>query len=435
MTKEKLKKSINLVEAMAIVIGMIIGSGIFLKPAVVFSNAGSSALGIIAWIAGGIISLASALTIAEIAAAIPKTGGLYIYLRELFGDIWGFLLGWVQTVISYPAAVAALAIAFAGFASFFVPLNDIQQKFTAGGILIFLIVMNIIATKFGGIIQTISTVGKLIPVFAIILFGLIKGQSHDITFTAVKQASTSMGLGAAILGTLWAYDGWIGVTNMAGELKNPKRDLPKSIILGVICVMGVYVLFNIALVNVVPMEQIINSKNPVSDIAVKLFGSKGGALIVAGMMISVFGTMNGYLMTGARVPFAMAERKEIPLHKYLGKSHPKFQTPTNSLLLEGLLAVIYIFSGSFDTLSDLIMFVLWIFFVVGVFGIFVLRKKVSPEKRPYKVPLYPITPLVGILGGSYILVSTILNAPLNSFIGIGITLLGLPVFYYLKNHN
>lgn len=431
MSTKKLKKSVTFTEAIAIVIGMIIGSGIFLKPGIVFNNAGSTGMGLLAWVVGGVISLASALTIAEIGAAIPKTGGLYVYLEELYGDVWGFLLGWVQTVISYPASGAALAIAFTSFATFFIPMNSLQQKLVAAGILLFVILMNIIATKFGGIIQTVSTVGKLIPVAAIVIFGLIKGEVHDITF-AQSAVTTGMGFGAAILGTLWAYDGWIGVTNMAGELKDPKKDLPRSIILGVTSVMVIYALFNVALANVLPIDKIVASQSPVSDAAMLLFGKKGGTFIIAGMMVSVFGALNGYLMTGARVPFAMAERKQLPFHEVLGKAHPKFKTPGNALIFEGALAVLYILSGSFNTLTDLLVFVLWIFFVMGVIGIFILRKKIPAEQRPYKVPLYPITPLVGIFGGGYILVSTIMSSPVNSLIGIGITVLGLPVFYYLK---
>lgn len=434
MSDKTLKKSVTFIEAIAIVIGMIIGSGIFLKPGIVFNNAGSTGMGLLAWAVGGIISLASALTIAEIGAAIPKTGGLYTYLEELYGDVWGFLLGWVQTVISYPASAAALAIAFTSFTTLFIPMSPTQQKLVAAGILAFVILMNIIATKFGGVIQTVSTIGKLIPVAAIVIFGIMKGDIHGISF-APSAAATGLGFGAAILGTLWAYDGWIGVTNMAGELKNPEKDLPRSIIIGVFSVMSIYVVFNIALAKVVPFDALVASSSPVSDAAVILFGNKGGTFIIAGMIVSVFGALNGYLMTGSRVPFAMAEKKQLPFYKILGKTHDKFKTPANALILEGVLAVLYIMSGSFNTLTDLLVFVLWIFFVMGVVGIFVLRKKVPAEKRPYKVPLYPITPLVGIVGGGYILVSTVMSSPTNSIIGIGITLIGLPVFYYLKKKN
>jgi APA family basic amino acid/polyamine antiporter len=430
MTTKELKKSVTFIEAIAIVIGMIIGSGIFLKPGIVLNNAGSPMMGILAWVAGGIVTLASALTVAEIASAIPKTGGLYTYLEELYGEKWGFLLGWVQTVISYPASGAALAIALATYSTYFIPMDAFQQKLLAVAVLVFVIIMNIIATKYGGIIQTVSTVGKLIPIAAIILIGLMSGTAHD--FRSVASATAGAGFGAAILGTLWAYDGWIGVTNMAGELKNPSKELPRSIILGVVSVTIVYVLVNFAMLNVLPMEQIIASERPASDVAIQLFGNGGATFITAGIIISVFGAMNGYLMTGARVPFAMGERKQLPFSKHLAKLSPRFGTPANALILQCVFAVLYIFSGTFNTLTDLLVFVLWIFFVMGVYGVFILRKKVAADSIPYKVPLYPFVPIVGIIGGVYILFSTIISSPVNSLVGIAITLAGLPVYYYLK---
>ena len=330
MKNTSLKKNITLIEAMAIVVGMIIGSGIFLKPGIVLQSAGSPLMSILAWITGGIITLASALTIAEIAAVIPKSGGLYVYLSELYGEAFGFLLGWVQTIISYPASVAAQAIAFATYANFFIPFTNIQQKIIAVSILAFILLMNVLATKFGGIIQTVATIGKLIPISAIIIFGLImKTNLNSSTVTNVMTKGT--GFGAAILGTLWAYDGWISVTNMAGELKNPEKNLPKVISIGVIFVIAVYAVFNIAIFNTLTTNQIISSKTPAADVANVLFGSNGGILITAGIMISVFGALNGYLMTGARIPFSMGEKKQLPFSNTIGKIHPKFNTPANSV--------------------------------------------------------------------------------------------------------
>ncbi|WP_129595807.1 APC family permease [Anaerophilus nitritogenes] len=430
MTQQNLKKTLTFTQAISLVVGMIIGSGIFLKPGIVFKNAGSPGLGILAWVAGGIITLASALTIAEIASAIPKTGGLYIYLEELYGEIWGFLLGWVQTVIAYPAAIGALAIAFATFSSYFVPLDNFGQKILATCSLGFLLVMNIISTRYGGIIQIISTIGKLLPIVVIIVVGLIKGEAHDIHF--IQTSIEGAGFGTAILGTLWAYDGWIGVTNVAGELKNPSKELPRAIVLGVGTVIVVYVLVNFSILNVMPIAEIITAQRPASAVANILLGSGGGAFITIGIMVSVFGAMNGYVMTGSRVPLAMGERNHLPFSNYLKKIHPSFGTPVNALMIQFLLAVAYIFSGTFNTLTDLLIFVLWIFFVMGVGGIFILRKKVSKEERKYEVPMYPIVPLIGILGGIYILYSTIISSPMNSLIGIIITLTGIPIFYYLK---
>lgn len=434
MKNTSLKKNITLIEAMAIVVGMIIGSGIFLKPGIVLQSAGSPLMSILAWITGGIITLASALTIAEIAAVIPKSGGLYVYLSELYGEAFGFLLGWVQTIISYPASVAAQAIAFATYANFFIPFTNIQQKIIAVSILAFILLMNVLATKFGGIIQTVATIGKLIPISAIIIFGLImKTNLNSSTVTNVMTKGT--GFGAAILGTLWAYDGWISVTNMAGELKNPEKNLPKVISIGVIFVIAVYAVFNIAIFNTLTTNQIISSKTPAADVANVLFGSNGGILITAGIMISVFGALNGYLMTGARIPFSMGEKKQLPFSNTIGKIHPKFNTPANSLIIESFIAIIYIMSGTFNTLTDLLVFVLWIFFTMGVCGVFLLRKRFPQEKGLYKAPFYPLTPIIGIIGGIYILVNTLIDSPKNSLVGIIITILGLPVYRFINKNK
>lgn len=433
MTNKTLKKNVTFVEAMAIVVGMIIGSGIFLKPGIVLQSAGSPFMAILAWVAGGIITLASALAIAEIASAIPKSGGLYTYLGELYGDVFGFLLGWVQTIISYPASVAAQTIAFATYANFFIPMNDIQQKLVAVSVLAFILLMNVISTKFGGVIQTLATVGKLIPIVAIIFVGLTFNSVQEISGSNAIPAGT--GFGAAILGTLWAYDGWISVTNMAGELKNPSKDLPKVISFGVIFVILVYAIFNIVIFKVLPLNAIVASKTPAADAAVAMFGSKGGTFITAGIMVSVFGALNGYLMTGARVPMVMGQKGQLPFSEMISKIHPKFVTPANSLIIQSLIAIIYILSGTFNTLTDLLVFVLWIFFTMGVYGVFLLRKKYPKKDWLYKVPLYPFTPIVGIVGGIYILINTIMDSPLFSFVGIGITLLGLPVYYYINKNK
>ncbi|OWR30179.1 amino acid permease [Saccharibacillus sp. O23] len=434
-TGTELRKSVTFLEAMAIVVGMIIGSGIFLKPGIVLADAGSFGLSILAWGAGGIITLASALSVAEIAATIPRAGGLYAYLEDLYGEAVGFLLGWVQAVISYPASVAALAIAFASYSGYFLPMNGWQQKLLAIGILLFILLMNVISTKYGGIIQLLATAGKLIPVVGIVAFGLLSGSQPGFAGVSGLATGAAAGFGAAILGTLWAYDGWIGVTNMAGEMKNPAKTLPKVILIGVSFVIVVYVLFNLAIFRSLSFEQIVSSPTPGADAAQALLGSGGGAFITAGIIVSVLGALNGYLMTAARVPQAMGERGIVPFSGFLRRIHPRFGTPANALIFQAALAIVYIFSGTFNTLTDLLVFVLWIFFTAGVFGVFVLRRTVGTEPGRYRVPLYPITPIVGIAGGLYILVSTLMDSPVRSLIGIGITLIGLPVFYWMKRRT
>ena len=429
-------KSVGFLQGLAIVVGMIIGSGIFLKPSVVLSQAGSPVMALCAWIIGGLVTLCSALSIAEIASNIPRAGGLYTYLEELYGGKVGFLLGWVQSIISYPASVAAQAIAFATYSAYFIPMGVWEQRLLALCVLALLLGLNILSTRCGGIIQVAATVGKLVPVIAILGVGLFSGVAPGASgLSSELIGSGQASIGAAILGTLWAYDGWIGVTNMAAEMKNPKKNLPKVISVGIIFVIIAYALFNIVLFNVVDGDRLAVSDTPGADAALALFGEGGTAFLTAGIMISVFGALNGYLMTAARVPQAMAERKQLPLSDILGRMHPKFGTPANALIMQAILAVVYILSGSFNLLTDLLIFVLWIFFTLGVVGVFILRKRSLSAKDNYRVPLYPLTPIIGIAGSVFILGSTILDSPGLSLLGIGVTLLGIPVYLFLKKKH
>jgi len=432
-----LKKEIGLIEAITIVIGVVIGSGIFFKASSVFKNAGTPMLGILAWVIGGLITIASALTVAEIAGAIPKTGGVFVYLKELYGEKWAFLFGWMQTLIYVPGVAAALSIVFVTQSTYFIPsMTIIEQKILAIFILFFVMGINVLSTKLGSKVQVVATFGKLIPIFVIVIFGLLKGTAHDFVAPVVSSTSVgAAGFGAAIIGTLWAYDGWINVGNMAGELKNPKKDLPKSIIIGLIAIIVVYILINVAIINIMPVANVISSSKPASDAAVILFGEIGAALIAAGIMISIFGALNGYLMTGVRVPFAMAQDNLFPFSNFFGKVNEKFETPVNTFVFEVIIASLYVLSGSFDTLTNLAVFVMWIFFVMCVAGIFILRSKHKDLETPYKVPFYPIVPLIGIVGGIYILVSTFITDSSNAIYGIVMTLVGLPVYFYISKKN
>lgn len=428
-----LRKDLGFLAAVSIVVGVVIGSGIFFKPGTVIRNAGSGSAALLAWVLGGLITLAAGLTIAELAAAIPKTGGLYIYMNEIYGDFWGFLLGWVQTVIYTPGSVAALAIVFATQASVLVPMGAITQKLLAIGVMALLLIFNIVGTKQGGIVQTVATVGKLIPIVAITVWGLLRGGAEATPAVLSPAISGATGLGAAILATLWAYDGWINVTNVAGEIRDPAKLLPRSIISGIGFVLIVYVLINVAFMRVVPPQALAASATPATEVANKLFGPMGSKLISASILVSIFGALNGYILTGARVPYAMSTRGLLPGSRYFGRLHPHYQTPASALILIGVLAVAYIITGSFDRLTTLSVFVLWVFFVMALFAVFILRARQPDLARPYRVPLYPLIPLIGIAGGLYILISTLVTSTQDAFLGIGIAIIGIPIYRVLHS--
>lgn len=429
------KKLITLFQAILIVVGVVIGSGVFFKPAKVFAAAGAPGLGILAWVVGGVITIASALTVAELASAIPKTGGMFTYLRELYGEASAFLLGWVQTMVYYPGTMAALCIVFVTQATVFVPMSSTTQKIVAVVICIFLTIVNIISTELTAKLNVVFTIAKLIPIVAIILFGFIKGTVGDYS-PMVGPTSTAAGFGAAILGTLWAYEGWVNVCNLGEELQNPSKNLPKAIVFGLSVIMLVYVALNIAIVNVMPMSAVAASPKAASDAAVVLFGPAGEAFISAGIMISIFGATNAFTMTGARVPYAMAKDKLLPFSNFFGKES-KSGTPINALIFQAALCILYIISGSFDILTNLVVFVIWIFFTLAVFGVFVLRSKHKDliKEGQYKVPLYPVIPIVGMAGGLYILISTLLTDTKNAMIGLVIALIGIPVYMYAKKQR
>lgn len=426
------KKGIKLGEAVLLVIGIVIGSGVFFKPSKVLTDVGGApGLAVLAWIVGAVITIAGALSIAEIGSAIPKTGGLMIYLKELYGEKLYFLLGWVQVLVYYPGIAAALAVVFASQATSLVDLTPSGQKILAVGFIIFLTTVNIISTKFATRFTVLFTIGKLIPIAVIIIFGFLVGHAHSFT-PMVTAESSGAGFGAAILGVLFAFEGWVTLTNLGNELENPSKDLPKAIFIGIVIITVIYIGVNLAIFNTMSAQAVMASKKAAADAAVILFGPFGAKLIAIGILVSITGCVSGFLMTAARLPWAMAQDNLIPAKDFFGKL--KGDTPANALIFEAVLAVIYAVSGSFDALTNLAVFVIWLFFLLGIAGVFILRSKHKEliKEGQYKVPFYPIVPVVGILGAVYIVISTLITSTSFAVFGIGVTVLGLPVYAWLK---
>ncbi len=428
-----LKRNLSLWDGIIFVVSLVIGSGIFLKPQAVLANSGSPGASILVWVIGGLITICCGLTIAEVASHIPRLGGLFTYLTELYGRVVGFLYGWVEAVIASPGACGAMAIAVATFASFFMPMSGSQQKVFAVLLIVTIVVVNAIATRAGVWLQNIATVLKLIPIAAIILWGLIRGDLGQMNFENVGGAEHSFGV--AMLGVLWAYDGWINACTLGDEIDQPERNLPLAIITGITFVIIVSVLFNLAVFASVPLAQVATSPAVGNDVALALFGSWGGAFITAGMMISVFGALNSQMMSGARISLAVGQRRELPGGKILGAIHPRLKTPLNSLVFEGLISIAFVLVGTFNVLTDLVIFVIWIFFTLGVFGVFILRRRVEYNPQLYHVPLFPLVPILGLIGGAYLMVATILDSLTGALTGIGLTVLGLPFYYWAQRDH
>ncbi|WP_371361548.1 Serine/threonine exchanger SteT [Sporomusa rhizae] len=430
-TEPALKKDFTMLAATALVVGMVIGSGIFMKPGKVIAAAGDSTMALAAWVLGGIITITAGLTIAELGAQIPKTGGLYAYLDEVYGKMWGYLFGWVQTLIYGPATTGALGLYFASLLLPFFNLPDTWKLPVAIATVAFLAGVSALGTKYGGFIQTVSTAAKLVPIVLIAVSGLWKGNGQILAMPS--GAAETAGMGAAVLATLWAYDGWINVSFVAGEMKNPAKELPRSIIIGLSIVMVAYLLVNMAVLHVLPASDIVLLSNRAAGTAAGvLFGEVGGKLISIGILISIFGALNGYILTVARVPYAMARNGLLPGAGMLGEVHAKSGAPANALLLGAVLSAILMTLGDPDRLTDMAMFIVWVFYILAFAAVFVLRKRYPKSKRPYSVPGYPIVPVIAILGSVYIAFSMLVNNPGDALYALGITLAGIPMYMIIK---
>ena len=360
MENKQLQKNLGIAAALSTVVGMVIGGGVFFKPQAVYTlTGGAPGLGILAWIIAGIMTITAGLTAAEVSAAIPKTGGMMVYIEEIYGKKLGFLTGWMQTVLFFPATAAAIAVMFGQQAALLLNNSSLVMPMSIGVILL-IGILNTFGSKTSGAIQTVSTVCKLIPLGLIIVFGFIKGSGdNQVMSPLVAEGISPMGIiGQLLVAILFAYDGWINVGALAGEMKNPGKDLPKAIIGGLSIVMAINVVINLAYLWVLPASELAQYASPASIVAEKIFGPVGGKLINVGILVSVFGCLNGYLLTGPRIPYTLANQKLLPAT--LGKLN-KNGVPANATLFMVVLSVIYALSGQFNLLSDLSMFAIWAF--------------------------------------------------------------------------
>ncbi|WP_275781463.1 APC family permease [Latilactobacillus curvatus] len=436
--KQALNQTIGFTAALATVMGTVIGAGVFFKADPVTHATGSTGLTMLAWLVGGLITICAGLTAAELAAAIPETGGMMRYIDHTYGSLAAFLLGWAETTVYFPANIAALSIVFATQCINLFSWSAHWQIPIAIIVGLSLTILNFFGSRVGGLFQSFTTVFKLIPLAIIIVFGLIHPGSnavHVSLFDVTRSngsGSFLSALGSGVLATLFAYDGWIHVGNIAGELKHPERDLPRSILIGLTGTMVVYLLVSTVFVLVLPINQIAGNPNAASEVARVLFGGVGGKIITMGILISVYGGINGYTMTGMRIPYAMALENRLPFSRQL-RSLSKTGAPVVSGLVQISIAIVMMFMGGFNTLTDMLVVVIWIFYILTFIAVFILRKREPELNRPYRTLGYPVIPVIAILGGIFIVVNTLFTQTMLTLIGIGITLLGLPFYYYLKN--
>ncbi|HBN36779.1 MAG TPA: amino acid permease [Lactobacillus johnsonii] len=433
-----MKRQISFGQALATVVGTVIGGGVFFKIGSISHETGTPSLTLFVWILAGIVSIASGLTVSEIAAALPVTGGSIKYIEYTYGKVWGFLFGWAQMLVYFPANIAALSVIFG---QQFVVLFNLPAKYAtliALLLAIFLMSLNFISTKFSTRMQSVMTILKAIPIVLIVLFGLFNSNKVSITLlplSAGHNVSFWTGLSGGLLAALFAYDGWINVTNLAGEIEKPEKNLSRAIIVGLSAITLIYVLVNYAFLTAIPFKEIVGNQNTAYLASLKLFGSLGGKLVTIEILISVYGAINGFMLTGMRIPYTLAQNKMLPFSDKISRTNVNTGVPTLSALIILVVSLIMILLGTFDLLTNMLVFVMWTFTTLISIAVVILRYREPKLERPYVVPWYPIIPIISIGGGLFIVISTVINEFWLSITGIGLTLLGLPIYYYMKKQN
>ena len=383
------------------------------------------------------MSLFGALSVAELGAAMPRAGGQYVFLNKAYGPLWGFLYGWTAVAVINTASIAAVAMAFSEYLGFFFVLSRFEIKVIAILSIVILTIINIIDVKSGARFQNLFTYTKISAISIVILLGLtLNGGSLNNFYPMIidKSFFSLVGpLGLAMVAVLWTFDGWIFVTYVAGEVKDPGRNIPLSIILCMVIVLSIYLALNYVLVYVLGFDKMIGSELVMSDAASVFLGGKGAAIITVIILISLIGANNGFVLTSARINYAMS--KDGLFFKQASTIHSKFKSPANALLMQCAWSSILTLTGTFNQLITYIIFASWIFYAMSAGAVIILRNKLPDLKRPYKTPLYPWIPITFIFFAVFLTINTILEAPRDASIGSVLILTGLPFYKYWKNND
>ena len=447
----QLRRALGLWSAMSIVIGTVIGSGIFRVSAEMVNAAGSPARVFAVWIFGGILSFFGALTYAELSAALPAAGGEYVYLNTAYGPLYGFIYGWTQICVAKAASLAALATLFYTYlADFFPgllaplytlplpigpnwqPLEIRYGQLVAIAVILVVSANNYIGVRFGGAVQVAFTVLKVALIGVLIGAGLFLGKANPANLqTSVPAVPGGVsGFFKALVAALWAYDGWNNAGMMGSEIERPERNLPRALIAGTLGVIVVYLLTNAAYFLVMSAGEVGSSERVAADMMRRVVGNGGGALVSVAVMISIFAALNGSMLSGSRIPFAMAQ--DGLFLRAAGRVHPRFRTPSGGIMLLGIWSSLLLLSGRYDELYTLVIVPSWILYGMTAVSVIVLRYRRPDLPRPYKVLGYPVIPLVFVLATFALLYSTFQTSPRESGIGFGLIVLGLPFYLYWK---
>ncbi len=434
--KGQLSRALGFKDLFFLVVGVVIGSGIFLVPGVVLRSVGNSVpLAIGAWVVGGVLSLMGALTFGELSAMMPRAGGLYVFIRDCFGRMPAFLFGWTLFFVISTGSIAALAAAFSIYLAEFLPLNVFAAKAISVLMIVIIGVVNVRGTRASANLQNVTTTIKagalLIMGAALLWFGKAP-ILHTAASPKLSPGSYATGLGLAMISVLWAYEGWHYVTFSAGEAVNPQRDFPIALLSGTAALIAIYVFVNFGYIAMLGVEGVANS-NRVAATAVSMISPMAAKLVAATILISVFSAANSVVLTSSRVYYAMA--KDGLFFERLARIHPRFKTPAFSVIATTIWSAILAASGRFEQLLTYVIFVGWIFYAIGAASLFVYRVRKPDQKRPYKVPGYPWTPAIFILAGVAMTANTIIHQPTRAAVGLGIVLAGAPAYFIWRGRS
>jgi APA family basic amino acid/polyamine antiporter len=430
-TLRQLERTLGLRELILIVIGTVIGSGIFIVPATVLRQTGN-VIGpaLLVWLVGGVLSLLGALTYGDLGAMEPEAGGLYVYLRDTFGRLTAFLYGWTLLLAVSSGSLATLAVAAAGYLNQIVPLTPALQKVASVAMVVIVGLINIRGTRHGALVQNWATAIKVgaILLMAVALIGGGSGfrGAEAVVWPERMDLALLSGAGVAMIGVLWAYEGWQYVTFSAGEALDPQRTFPRGIVLGTVALVIIYLLANVAYLAALGPMAAGRSGAVAADAVRAIVGPAASKLIAAAIVISMFSAANGLTLTAPRVYFAMA--RDGLFFRRLAEVHPRFGTPAAAVATSSAWGALLALSGTFEQLLTYVVFAGWIFYALGAVSLFLYRRKQPDRPRPFRVPGYPLTPVLFVLSALAIVLNTLFARPVQGLLGLGIVLLGAPVY-------
>lgn len=429
---EKLPRVLRFSDLVLLTLGSVIGSGIFIVPASVLQlTGGAPGPALLVWIAGGVLSLLGALTYAELSAMKPEVGGLYVYIRDAFGGFVAFLYGWALFFVISSATIATLAVAFASYLGQLVSLPLWAGKSVAVGMVLVIAAINVMGTRESASVQNWTTILKVGAILIVSALLLVAGSAVSPAHGTSAVAPTSVGgVGAALIGVLWAYEGWHYVTYSAGEAVDPQRNLARALIVGTVALVAIYVLANLAYVAALGPERSAHSERIAAEAVEAIFGPRAANLIALAILISIFGAAHATVLTATRVYFAMA--RDGVFFRRMAEVHPRLQTPAFAIAVSSAWAAIMAATGTFDELLTYVVFAGWIFYGLGAASIFHYRRREPQAIRPFRTPGYPWTPVLFILAAGAIVLNTVVVRADRALIGIGLILLGAPAFLFWR---